>query len=217
VASYRIQFNPAFGFREAKKIVPYLAALGMSDLYASPIFKSRKGSPHGYDVVDPNRLNPELGTESQFEGLIRELKTHGMEWLQDIVPNHMAFDYDNQKLVDVLENGPSSQYFGFFDIEWDHPYESMKSRVLAPFLGRFYGESLEEGEIKLRYTKNGFSLGYFDQVLPLRLESYVHLLTYRLHILKKKLGGDHPDYIKLLDILYILKSLYQDNPLGALP
>jgi (1->4)-alpha-D-glucan 1-alpha-D-glucosylmutase len=207
VASYRIQFNPAFGFREAKKIVPYLAALGMSDLYASPIFKSRKGSPHGYDVVDPNRLNPELGTESQFEGLIRELKTHGMEWLQDIVPNHMAFDYDNQKLVDVLENGPSSQYFGFFDIEWDHPYESMKSRVLAPFLGRFYGESLEEGEIKLRYTKNGFSLGYFDQVLPLRLESYVHLLTYRLHILKKKLGGDHPDYIKLLDILYILKSL----------
>jgi len=207
VASYRIQFNPAFGFREAKKIVPHLAALGISDLYASPIFKSRKGSPHGYDVVDPNRLNPELGTESQFEGLIRELKTHGMGWLQDIVPNHMAFDYENQKLVDVLENGPSSQYFGFFDIEWDHPYESIKSRVLAPFLGRFYGESLEEGEIKLRYTKNGFSLGYYDQVLPLRLESYVHLLTYRLHLLKKKLGGDHPDYVKLLGILYILKTL----------
>ena len=206
-ASYRIQFNPAFGFREAKRIVSYLAALGISDLYASPIFKSRKGSPHGYDVVDPNRLNPELGTESQFEGLIGELKSHGMGWLQDIVPNHMAFDYENQKLVDVLENGPSSQYFGFFDIEWDHPYESIKSRVLAPFLGRFYGESLEEGEIKLRYTKNGFSLGYYDQVLPLRLESYVHLLTYRLHVLKKKLGGDHPDYVKLLGILYILKTL----------
>jgi len=206
-ASYRIQFNPAFGFREAKKIVSYLDALGMSDLYASPIFKSRKGSLHGYDVVDPNRLNPELGTESQFEGLIRELKTQGMEWLQDIVPNHMAFDYENKMLVDVLENGQSSQYFHFFDIEWDHPYDSIKSRVLAPFLGRFYGESLEEGEIKLRYTKNGLSLGYYDQALPLRLESYVHLLTYRLHLLKKKLGGDHPDYVKLLGILYILKTL----------
>jgi (1->4)-alpha-D-glucan 1-alpha-D-glucosylmutase len=207
VACYRIQFNPDFGFQAAKTIVPYLAELGMSDLYASPIFKSRKGSLHGYDVVDPNRLNSELGTELHFEGLVDKLKSCGMGWLQDIVPNHMAFDHENQMLVDVLENGPSSQYFHFFDIEWDHPYESIKNRVLAPFLGRFYGQSLEEGEIKLRYTKNGFSLGYYSQVLPLRLESYVHLLTYRLHELKKKLGPDHPDYVKLLGILYILKTL----------
>jgi (1->4)-alpha-D-glucan 1-alpha-D-glucosylmutase len=207
VASYRIQFTPSFGFQEANKIFPYLAELGISDIYASPIFKARKGSLHGYDIVDPNRLNSELGTESDFERLIKELKTHGMGWLQDIVPNHMAFDHENQMLVDVLENGQSSQYFDFFDIEWDHPYESIKRRVLAPFLGRFYGESLEEGEIKLRYAKNGFSIGYYSQVLPLRLESYVHLLTYRLHELKKKLGPDHLDYIKLLGILYILKTL----------
>jgi len=206
-ASYRIQFTPSFGFQEAKQIVSYLAELGISDLYASPVFKSRKGSLHGYDVVDPNRLNSELGTESHFERLIDHLKSCRMGWLQDIVPNHMAFDYENQMLVDVLENGLSSQYFHFFDIEWNHPYESIKSRVLAPFLGRFYGQSLEEGEIKLRYTKNGFSLGYYSQALPLRLESYVHLLTYRLHVLKKKLGGDHPDYVKLLGILYILKTL----------
>jgi (1->4)-alpha-D-glucan 1-alpha-D-glucosylmutase len=206
-ASYRVQFNPSFGFREAKKIVPYLAELGISDLYASPIFKARTGSLHGYDVVDPNQLNPQLGNKSHFGQLMMALKTHGMGWLQDIVPNHMAFDHQNQMLVDVLENGQSSQYFHFFDIEWDHPYESIKRRVLAPFLGRFYGESLEEGEIKLRYVKNGFILGYYNRILPLRLESYVHLLTYRLHMLKKKLGADHPDYIKLLGILYILKTL----------
>ena len=207
VACYRIQFSPDFGFQAAKKIIPYLAELGMSDLYASPIFKARKGSLHGYDVVDPNQLNPQLGTASHFGQIMRALKAAGMGWLQDIVPNHMAFDHENQMLVDVLENGRSSQYFHFFDIEWDHPYESIKSRVLAPFLARFYGESLEEGEIKLRYTRNGFSLGYYSQVFPLRLESYVHLLTYQLHVLKKKLGADHPDYVKLLGILYILKTL----------
>jgi (1->4)-alpha-D-glucan 1-alpha-D-glucosylmutase len=207
VAYYRIQFNPAFGFQAAENIVSYLADLGISDLYASPIFKARKGSLHGYDVVDPNQLNPELGSKPHFEKVSRTLKAHGMGWLQDIVPSHMAFDHENRMLVDVLENGQSSRYFHFFDVEWDHPYESIKGKVLAPFLGRFYGQSLEGGEIKLRYTKDGFSLGYYSQVLPLRLESYVHLLTYRLHVLKKKLGGDHPDYIKLLGILYILKTL----------
>jgi len=206
-ASYRIQFNPAFDFRAAENIVSYLAGLGISDLYASPIFKAKKGSTHGYDVVDPNQLNPQLGTEPDFERLIRKGKAHGMGWIQDIVPNHMAFDHENEMLVDVLENGESSRYFRFFDIEWNHPYESIKGRVLAPFLGMFYGKSLEEGEIKLRYSKDGFSLGYYGQVLPLRLESYLHLLTYRLHVLKKKLGADHSDYVKLLGILYILKTL----------
>jgi (1->4)-alpha-D-glucan 1-alpha-D-glucosylmutase len=211
-ASYRIQFNPAFGFQAAENIVSYLAELGISDLYASPIFKARRGSLHGYDVVDQNQLNPQLGTGSHFEQLLKALKDHEMGWLQDIVPNHMAFDYENKMLVDVLENGQSSQYFHFFDIEWDHPYDSIKSRVLAPFLGKFYGESLEAGEIKLRYTKSGFSLRYYNQILPLRLESYIHLLTYRLHVLKGKLGADHPDYIKFLGILYILKTLPSEKP-----
>ncbi len=207
VATYRIQLNPDLGFQAAKKIVPYLAELGISDLYASPIFKSRKGSLHGYDVVDPNQLNPDLGSKSHFMQLTKALKARGMGWLQDVVPNHMAFDHENQMLMDVLENGPSSRYFGFFDIEWEHPDESVRSRVLAPFLGRFLGESLEEGEIKLRYTKNGFNLGYYNRILPLRLESYGRILTHRLNDLKKKLGADHPDYVKLLGVLYILKTL----------
>jgi (1->4)-alpha-D-glucan 1-alpha-D-glucosylmutase len=207
LATYRIQFNPGFDFRAAKNAVSYLSELGISDLYASPIFRARRGSLHGYDVVDTNELNPELGSTFHFDRLTKALKVRGMGWLQDIVPNHMAFDHENQMLVDVLENGESSRYFHFFDIEWDHPYESIHRRVLAPFLGRFFGESLEEGEIKLGYAKNGFNLGYYNRILPLRLESYVTLLTYRLSDLKKKLGEDHPDYIKLLGVLYILKTL----------
>ncbi len=95
-ATYRIQFNPSFNFEAARKIVPYLAELGISDLYASPIFKAREGSTHGYDVVDANQLNPALGTEREFDALIDELQQREMGWLQDIVPNHMAYDSQNQ-------------------------------------------------------------------------------------------------------------------------
>ena len=207
IATYRLQFSPSFGFRSAREVVPYLAALGISDLYASPIFEARKGSPHGYDVVDPSRLNPELGTESEFDELIETVKAHHMGWLQDIVPNHMAFISENQILVDVLENGRRSRYFRFFDIDWDHPYESVKGRVLAPFLGRPYGEALEEGELVLRYQQNGFTISYYDMAFPLSIESYARILIHRLGELKEKLGRDHPDYINLLGILYVIETL----------
>src|SRR5512141_2132041 len=97
-ATYRIQFNPGFGFQAAQSVIAYLADLGISDLYASPIFKAVQGSLHGYDVVDPNRLNPELGGLSDLEGLAAELKMHRMGWIQDIVPNHMAIDSENRLL-----------------------------------------------------------------------------------------------------------------------
>ncbi len=206
-ATYRIQFNPPFGFKNAKRIIPYLTELGISDVYASPIFKARKGSTHGYDVVDPNQLNPELGGMEDFEGLTEELKNYGMGWIQDIIPNHMAYDYENQMLMDVLENGESSEYFHFFDIEWNHPYESIRGRLLAPFLGRFYGESLEDGEIQLKYDDTGLTINYYNLRFPLKIESYVNVFTHKLSTLKKKLGDDHPDFTKLLGILYVLKTL----------
>jgi hypothetical protein len=102
-ATYRIQFNPAFGFQAAISVISYLADLGISDLYASPIFKAVKGSLHGYDVVDPGRLNPELGGLSDFEALADELSKHDMAWIQDIVPNHMAMDSENRFLMDIFE------------------------------------------------------------------------------------------------------------------
>jgi (1->4)-alpha-D-glucan 1-alpha-D-glucosylmutase len=206
-ATYRIQFSPAFGFKQAKEILPYLNALGVSDVYASPIFKARKGSPHGYDVVDLNLLNPDLGTESDFEELIAELKQYGMGWIQDFVPNHMAFDGENSMLMDVLENGRNSEFFGFFDIEWTHFYEGLSERLLAPFLGRHYSEALGAGEIVLKYDNNGFQVRYYSLTLPLKIESYLRIVTYRLNDLRSALGDDHPDLIKFQGILYSLKNL----------
>jgi (1->4)-alpha-D-glucan 1-alpha-D-glucosylmutase len=210
-ATYRLQLNPAVGFRAASEIVPYLGELGISDLYASPVFKARRGSLHGYDIVDPTRLNPELGTESDLEALSKELKAHGMGWLQDVVPNHMAFDPENEMLMDVLENGDCSEFFRFFDVNWVHPYPSIRGRLLAPLLGRFYGDALEQGEIQIRYGTDGFTIHYHDLAFPVKIETYVHLLTYGLAELRAELGGDDPDLAKLLGILYVLRTL----PSGA--
>ena len=207
LATYRVQFNSSYGFSVVKSIIPYLAKLGMSDIYASPIFKAKKGSPHCYDVVDPTQLNPELGSGDDFEAMIREVKHYKMGWLQDIVPNHMAYDSENEMLMDVLENGQHSHYFDFFDIDWNYSYETIKGKLLAPFLGRFYGESLEKGEIQLRYENIGFSINYYNLKFPLKIDSYLTILTYRLGRLKRKLGEEHQDFIKLGGILSALRTI----------
>jgi (1->4)-alpha-D-glucan 1-alpha-D-glucosylmutase len=206
-ATYRIQFQSGFKFEAAQKIVSYLSELGISDLYASPIFKATPGSTHGYDVVDPTQLNPELGTSEDFEALVSEIKNHDMGWVQDIVPNHMAYHSQNAWLMDVLENGPESEALQYFDIEWEHPYEDIKGRVLAPMLGNFYGECLENGEIQLAYDESGLSVNYYSLKLPVRIESYAQFLTQNLGQLARALGGRrHPDFIKLLGIIYLIKS-----------
>jgi (1->4)-alpha-D-glucan 1-alpha-D-glucosylmutase len=206
-ATYRLQFHREFPFEAARNIVDYLADLGISDVYASPIFKARAGSMHGYDVVDPNQLNPELGTPQQFDTLIDALQHLKMGWLQDIVPNHMAYDSQNLYLMDILENGPEAEDFDFFDIEWNHAYDSFKGRVLAPLLGNFYDDCLEAGELKLIYDENGLSVCYYALKLPIRLESYVRFITQNLGQLTKKLGRRHPDFIKLLGVLYLIKNI----------
>ena len=206
-ATYRLQFTPDFGFREAEAVLPYLHELGITDIYASPIFYARPGSQHGYDVVDPNQLNPELGSDPQFQSLSDSAQRLGFGWLQDIVPNHMAYDGRNRMLMDVLENGQASPFFDFFDIDWQHPYESMHAKVLAPFLGGFYGECLEKGEIQLYYDERGFGIRYFSLELPLSVESYSDLLTHNLYSLRKRLGAQDIDFIKFLGVLYALKNI----------
>lgn len=206
-STYRLQLSPQFGFRNAAEMIPYLADLGISDLYVSPIFRACKGSTHGYDVTDPTQLNPELGTREDVEELFRMAHGRGMGWLQDIVPNHMAFDSENVMLMDVLENGVASPYATFFDIEWNHPSEDLKEKVLAPFLGKFYGECLEQGEIQLRYDDRGMSIHYYDLRLPLRFESYATVLTVQLDRLKDELGTDHPDMLKFQGVLFALRNL----------
>lgn len=206
-STYRLQFNNTFGFNNAKEIVQYLSELGVSDIYASPIFKAVKGSMHGYDAVDPNQLNPELGSEEDFDRLVEEYKKYNMGWLQDVVPNHMSYSAENQWIVDLLENGPNSRFFNFFDIEWNHPHASVRQRVLAPFLGKYFQEVLEDGELVLTYEAEGFSIYYFDNRFPLKMESYTDILSFRMSNLQSKLGKNHPDVIKYLAVLYILRSL----------
>lgn len=207
IATYRLQLTPAFGFKEAQEVVAYLSELGISDVYASPIFKAKSGSTHGYDVIDPNQINPELGGVHGFNQLIEGVKKRGMGWVQDIVPNHTAFDRENQMLMDVLENGPASAFFDYFDIDWNHPLGSARGKVLAPFLGGFYAECLENGEIQLQYGPNGFSFNYYEVKFPVKLESYVGILTHELAALKIRIGTAHPDFLKLLGVLNTLKNL----------
>jgi (1->4)-alpha-D-glucan 1-alpha-D-glucosylmutase len=169
-ATYRVQLNSGFTFRDAAAIASYLAALGISDLYTSPILKARKGSTHGYDIVDPTTLNPELGTEDDFSALHDELQGRGMGLLLDIVPNHMAASHENAWWVSVLENGRGSRYVHYFDIDW------RQDKILLPILGRPYGEALESGEIALGYDADGFYFTYYETRIPLAPESYAMVL-----------------------------------------
>ncbi|HJZ21792.1 MAG TPA: alpha-amylase family glycosyl hydrolase, partial [Bradyrhizobium sp.] len=146
IATYRLQLTADFDFDAAASIVPYLKALGISHVYASPFMKARKGSRHGYDVVDHARFNPELGGDAGFERLIHALRRHDLGLILDFVPNHVGVHFaDNPWWLDVLEWGPASPHAASFDIDWDiMPFRS-RDGVLLPILGSSYGEALERG------------------------------------------------------------------------
>ncbi len=207
LATYRIQFHSGFGFQAASAVLEYLHHLGISDVYASPIFQARSGSTHGYDVVDPARINPELGSSRSFSELRKRIKRLEMGWIQDIVPNHMAFHPENNRLMDVLEKGPSSAYHSYFDIDWDHPYPGLNGRVLAPFLGELYGEALDGGELVLKYSNGRLTVHYYDLSFPLKIESMAAVFQHNLEDLKRKLGEGHRDTIRFLGVLELLGSL----------
>jgi len=177
-ATYRIQFNAGFTFADAREIVPYLAELGISDIYASPILKARKGSGHGYDVVDANALNPELGSDDDFNALHDELQRRHLGLLLDVVPNHMAASPENAWWMSVLENGEHSRFLHYFDIDWTPVTTRGQtvSKVLLPILGKPYGEALESREIQLHFGVDGFFFTYYDKRLPLAPNSYGQVL-----------------------------------------
>ena len=133
VSTYRIQFHKEYSFEDFEKDLPYLQKLGVGTIYASPIFKSVPGSNHGYDGLDPNEINSEVGSAEKLSYLSKQLKAADIYWLQDIVPNHMAFHQENNWLMDVLEKGPQSIYAGYFDTVWSDPF--YKGRLMVPFLG----------------------------------------------------------------------------------
>ncbi|CAN5607008.1 hypothetical protein BH18VER1_BH18VER1_21830 [soil metagenome] len=162
-STYRLQFNREFTFSQAREIVPYLHELGISDCYASPYFQARAESLHGYDITDHNKLNAAIGSRAEYDAFVAELHARGMGQVLDFVPNHMGIGEPlNLWWQDVLENGPSSSYARYFDIDWRPLKADLHDKVLLPILGDQYGRVLEAGELKVRFEGGAFHLNYYE-------------------------------------------------------
>jgi (1->4)-alpha-D-glucan 1-alpha-D-glucosylmutase len=208
VSTYRLQFNRGFTFSDARRLVPYLHALGITDCYCSPLLKAVPGSPHGYDLVDPTLLNPDLGNEEEYGAFVQTLRNHAMGLILDVVPNHMGIaKSSNPWWSDVLENGPSSRYSTFFDIDWNPIKPELENKVLLPILGDLYGIVLENQEITLSHDDGRFRLGYYEHTLPVSPESSARILRHRLETLIEQAGPDDPHVAELQSIINALAHL----------
>ncbi len=215
VATYRFQFNTNFTFHDAQQQLSYLADLGISDCYASPIFAARAGSNHGYDVCNHADINPSLGGAAGFDALATALRERGMGLILDMVPNHMGInDASNSWWMDVLENGPSSIYAPHFDVEWQPLRSEMQYKVLLPILGDQYGNVLERGEFRLVYEDGAFFIYYYDHKLPVAPRTYSQILSYQLDELIEMLGEDDAQLQELQSILTAISYLPLRNELA---
>lgn len=204
LSTYRLQFNSSFTFRQAADLVPYLAQLGISHCYASPYLRARPGSNHGYDIIDHNSLNPEIGAPEDFEALVSALRDHGMGQVLDIVPNHMGImGSDNAWWLDVLENGESSVYADFFDIDWQPVKDELRGKVLVPVLGDQYGTVLDRGELELRFDheRGEFSVYYSQHRFPVSPREYPRVLNYKFERLVEILGAESPSLLELQSLI----------------
>ena len=209
LSTYRIQFTPQFGFEQAQRIVPYLAQLGISDLYASPLFQASAASSHGYDVNDYNSISVALGGRKGLDGLSTKLHDHDLGLLLDFVPNHMGIDGEyNAWWRHVLENGAHSRYAAFFDIEWHPRLERLNDRVLVPMLDNHYGTVLESGRLSLRHERGRFQIHFASLKLPIRPSSYGFIFRQVGQLLP---SGD-PRKAQLRDLADRFEHLPADDP-----
>lgn len=207
-ATYRLQFNRSFTFQQAADIVDYLDELGISDLYASPFLMARPGSLHGYDVTDHSRFNPEIGDEKSFLGLSEKLQGRGMGLIVDVVPNHMCISHpSNRWWWDVLENGPSSPFAHFFDIEWHPPKAELANKVLLPVLGDQYGRALENQEIRVIYADDELKVAFYETPLPLAPRTWTMVLEPAAAKLRDKLDIAHEQVAEFESIITALSHL----------
>ena len=205
-STYRLQFNRQFTFQHAREIVPYLDALGISDCYASPYFQARAESLHGYDITDHNKLNAAIGSRAEYDAWIADLHAHGMGQIVDFVPNHMGIGEPlNQWWMDVLENGPSSTYAPYFDIDWKPLKSDLEDKVLLPILGDQYGRVLERGELQVRFEDGAFFLRYYDHEFPIAPGTYRHILEVALEKLSQ--FKDEDFYAEFQSIITALEYL----------
>ena len=209
-ATYRLQLNRDFTFEQARAIVPYLSALGISHCYISPCLKARPGSMHGYDIVDHNSLNPEIGTQEDFDAFVATLHQHGMGLILDIVPNHMGvMGSDNAWWLDVLENGEASAYACFFDIDWHPLKDELQGKVLVPILHDHYGAVLESGELKLVfYPQRGeFDICYRTHRFPVNPREYPRILERASTTLAPAMAADNPNLLEFQSLITAFSHL----------
>ncbi|HEX8719142.1 MAG TPA: malto-oligosyltrehalose synthase, partial [Pyrinomonadaceae bacterium] len=208
VSTYRLQFNREFTFGQARALVEYFRELGVTDYYSSPVLKARPGSAHGYDIVDHTEINPELGGEQGLDGLLLHLREAGMGFLVDVVPNHMSIaTSENHWWQDVLENGPSSSFARYFDIDWNPPNPTLVNRVLLPILGDQFGRVLERQELRVSYRDGAFLLHYWETQLPVAARSSTLVLRLALEAARRLLGDSDPNTLELESIITALEHL----------
>ena len=215
LTTYRLQFNRDCRFSDARDLVPYLAELGVTECYCSPYLKANPGSRHGYDICEHGSLNPELGSEADYEAFCSTLHAHGLGHIIDFVPNHMAADpRSNPWWRDVLENGPSSPFADFFDIDWDPVKPELKDKVLLPVLGDQYGRVLERGELQVRLQDGALHLWYFDLDLPINPRQSPHVLGLHRDRLEREMAGDPAvrEYLSILTALHNLPAYTEREP-----
>lgn len=207
-STYRLQFNREFTFSQAADLVDYLDHLGIGACYASPLLRARSGSVHGYDITDHSQLNPEIGSEEQFRELAEKLRQHNMGLIVDVVPNHMCItDPSNVWWWDVLENGPSSRYARFFDIDWHPPKQELENKVLLPFLPDQFGRVLESGEIRVVFKAGAFHIVVDTLQLPVGPHSWHLILDPVRHALRHDLGDTNPDFVELESVMTAIHHL----------
>ena len=217
-ATYRLQLNRGFTFDHARAIVPYLAALGISHCYISPCLKARPGSMHGYDIVDHNSLNPEIGSPKDFDRFVSSLHEHGMGLIMDIVPNHMGvMGTDNAWWMDVLENGEASAYAPFFDIDWHPLKEELHGKVLVPVLHDHYGAVLESGELKLVFhsERGEFDIEYRNNRFPVNPREYPRILQRSVQSAAAQLGEQNPDLLEFQSLITAFGHLPQRHEVSS--
>ncbi len=207
-ATYRVQFNQAFTFDDAAALAEYFDELGVTDLYASPFLMARPGSMHGYDVTDQSRFNPEIGDEASFLRMSEALRRRNMGLIADVVPNHMCITHpSNLWWWDVLENGPSSPYARFFDIDWHPPRQELVNKVLLPVLGDQYGRVLENQEICIGCADGQFHASIYGVSLPLAPRTWTMLLEPAVARLREKLGPAHEHLAEMESIVTALSHM----------
>ena len=208
-STYRFQFNKEFTYKAAEKLIPYLAKLGISHCYASPLLKARPGSMHGYDIINHKELNPEIGTPAEFDAFVRNLRRHGIGLILDTVPNHMGIGKVNPWWMDVLENGPASIFADYFDIDWAPIKPELFGKVTIPILGEAYGAIVKGGHFKLAFdaARGALKLIYYDHEFPLNPLSYPQVLNNRIDVLKERLGKNNPDVMEYQSIITALSNL----------